>query len=1099
MSEESTESATDRPVPRRRGRKRRLAGGVFAVLSVLALLVGASVLALIGRPLSAPDWLRARIEARLNEAVPGLDFRFGDVRLLVQSDALARIVLTDVDIRTDSGAPVATLADLEAGLAPAPLLRGEVALRAARLSGAMLSLRRDEDGRLGLALGDVFASGTRMPDFPTIIAQVDAAVADPRLAGLQELRAEALTIRYEDARAGRGWTADGGRLSLTREDGRLRLAGDVSLLGRGDVAATLAINAESVIGETSGSFGLNLTGLDSQDIASQSPALAWLEALRAPISGALRGTATEDGQLGALNATLQIGEGVLQPNARTRPIPFQLGRTYFSYDPATTTLTFDEITVASALGTMVSDGRAVLHGVDGGWPDGMTGQFRVTRFEADPEGFLDRPLTLAGAELDWQLDFRPFRYRLGRLRSTDPALPLRLSGELAAESDGWRLAVDGQIEELSAETLLSHWPEAAAPPARRWVAENIHAGSVHDGIFALRMAPGEPVKSYIDARVEGVELTYAKHLPRLEDATGQLTIYDNRLAAIIESGHVTPPEGGQIDGTGTRFVIPDLRAKPASGEVTLAASGPLVAALSYLDSPKLEIMRKAGKPVQLGEGHAEVTGRIVVPLKRGAKRDEMEITAQGVLTGVSSDEVVPGKTLSSDRLLLDLDDSRLVISGPADMSGVPFEGSWTQPMAPDSGSRVAGEITLSEPVAKALGLKLAPGTITGSGKGQLTVEIDKGQVPRFSLASSLAGVGLSLPQIGWSLSQGGTGTFEVEGRLSSPVSVDRLALKAAGLDAAGSLALDGAGQFRSLTLPRLRVGGWLDASAVLSARGRGAAPAVRLTSGRLDMRRAPFGTGASGGGGAGGGGPITVDLDRLDITDTMYLTAFKGAFQSNGGLDGSFEARVGGTAPIKGRIIPQHGRSAMRLQSRDAGDVLAGAGIFRNVQDGTFDLTLTPVQGRAGEYDGALEIEGARLKNAPAITGLLDAVSVVGLIDELNGSGLFFSEVEARFRLTPQQVIVSRSSAVGPSMGISMDGYYNLGSRTMDMQGVLSPVYIINGIGRLFARKGEGLIGFNFNLAGPVDAPRTSVNPLSVFTPGMFRDIFRRPPPSVTQ
>ena len=90
-------------------------------------------------------------------------------------------------------------------------------------------------------------------------------------------------------------------------------------------------------------------------------------------------------------------------------------------------------------------------------------------------------------------------------------------------------------------------------------------------------------------------------------------------------------------------------------------------------------------------------------------------------------------------------------------------------------------------------------------------------------------------------------------------------------------------------------------------------------------------------------------------------------------------------------------------------------------------------------------------------------------------------------------------SASGPSIGISLDGIYELATATLDLQGVLSPVYIINGIGRLFARKGEGLIGFNFNLAGPVDAPRTSVNPLSVFTPGMFRDIFRRPPPSVTQ
>ena len=84
-------------------------------------------------------------------------------------------------------------------------------------------------------------------------------------------------------------------------------------------------------------------------------------------------------------------------------------------------------------------------------------------------------------------------------------------------------------------------------------------------------------------------------------------------------------------------------------------------------------------------------------------------------------------------------------------------------------------------------------------------------------------------------------------------------------------------------------------------------------------------------------------------------------------------------------------------------------------------------------------------------------------------------------------------------MGISMDGYYDLASGQMDFQGVLSPIYAVNAIGRLIARKGEGLIGFNFNLRGTTGAPRVAVNPLSVFTPGMFRDIFRRPPPKLSQ
>ena len=55
----------------------------------------------------------------------------------------------------------------------------------------------------------------------------------------------------------------------------------------------------------------------------------------------------------------------------------------------------------------------------------------------------------------------------------------------------------------------------------------------------------------------------------------------------------------------------------------------------------------------------------------------------------------------------------------------------------------------------------------------------------------------------------------------------------------------------------------------------------------------------------------------------------------------------------------------------------------------------------------------------------------------------------------------------------------------------------LNGIGAILTRPGEGLIGFNFRLQGPMGTARVSVNPLSVLTPGMFRELFRRPPPEV--
>ncbi|MFZ1339426.1 MAG: hypothetical protein WAS26_10295, partial [Paracoccaceae bacterium] len=92
---------------------------------------------------------------------------------------------------------------------------------------------------------------------------------------------------------------------------------------------------------------------------------------------------------------------------------------------------------------------------------------------------------------------------------------------------------------------------------------------------------------------------------------------------------------------------------------------------------------------------------------------------------------------------------------------------------------------------------------------------------------------------------------------------------------------------------------------------------------------------------------------------------------------------------------------------------------------------------------------------------------------------------------------IDRQRAVGVSLGISFEGAYSSASGRLDMQGVISPIYILNGIGQIFARKGEGLFGFNYRLTGPAENPSVSVNPLSILTPGMFREIFRRPAPVV--
>lgn len=1083
------------PTPRRRRRGR----WVLTVFLALLLAVAGIGWAMVGRTLSAPDWVRDTVETRLAEVLPGFRVLFGDVQLRLEPDGRTRVILLDVDVQTAAGGPVAILSDIEIGLAAHDLIRRQLVLRDLSVNGAFVTLKRDRDGQLGLALGDAFVVDGDAPDMPTLVAQVDRLLTDDRLAGLQSVEANALTLRFEDARARRGWTVDGGRLRLDRDRDMLRLSGDFALLGGGDTAATLQLDAASAIGDTEVAFGVSLTGMPSQDIATQGPALAWLGALRAPISGALRATMQEDGSLGVLNATLQIAEGVVQPGTDTPPIPFTSARSYFSFDPDRAQITFTELSFDSELGSGVAEGRAMLDDLRNGVPSAMTGQFRFTRLDAAPEDLLEAPLHLARAEMDFRLKLDPFEVELGRLWIDDPQVPLRLRGRLSATDLAWTYALDGEFGTVTPEALMRIWPRRLAERTRDWVTDNIGGGLLTKGQFAIRSHEAGGPQVYLNAAFAEAQVRYARTLPAVTGGAGTLTLNGNRFTVRARDGVITPPQGGPIGISGSTFVIPDTRQRPANGQLALSGRGRIEALLSFLDSPRVEIMQKAGRPVDILDGEVAFDGTLDLPLRKGLKLPDMVLNFRGRATDVRSDQVVPDRELTARALDVEITNTRLRVSGRAALSGVPFDGSWTLPIpepgTPAAGSVVEGVVTLSDAAARAFGVALPQGMLSGSGPGTLSLSLERGAPPRFELSSRLEGIGLTLAPIGWSLPRDGAGRLTVAGVLDRPARIESLQLEAPGLAARGALRLTADGSLDRIELDRVQLGGWLDAPVTLIGRGAGAPPAVRIAGGSVDLRNAPFGRGRGSGGGSGGPVPLSLALDSLQISNSIRLTGFRGELQSGSGLSGVFTASVNGSAPIRGEAVPQNAGTAFRIRSDNAGRVVREAGILKTVAGGDLVLALAPVAGQPGSYDGSLDVTDARLRDAPGIASLLDAISIVGLLDQLEGPGILFTEVEARFRLTPDRLYLTRSSATGPSMGISMDGIYDLTARRLDMQGVLSPIYFLNGIGSLFTRKGEGLIGFSFNLTGAASQPNVSVNPLSVLTPGMFREIFRRPAP----
>ena len=1067
-------------------------------LGFLCLMGGAFVLAAIwaqGRTFVAPGWIRDRFEARLDAQAPDRDVAFGDIVVVLDQGWRPRASIRDVVVRTPDGIDIISVSDVRAGIDLSGLLEGRIAFSSLDLSGVFMTLRRDETGAVALIPGlGAGGEGRRARSLADLIGQIDEVLLRPGLQHLTRASLRALTLRYEDQLSGRAWTIDGGRIQLSRAANDLELSVDLALLGGGAQAATLQANYRGEIGARASEFGVTIAGLDASEIATESAAFAWLEALRAPLSGALRGGINDDGTFAPLNATFHIDKGVIQPTPEAAPIPIDGARSYFTYFPAEGLLRFDDLSIETQWGQGRLEGEAAI-ALSGRQVDNLVGQFRLSTLQINPANLYPALVALPDAELDFKLELKPFALKLGRLEIIDQGRRLNASGTLGADRNGWSIAVDAAMDGLDPARLLEFWPEAVKVKSRAWIAANVAEADLRDINAAVRIGSGGPPEVYLGFDYENADVRFLKEMPLITGARGHASLFSDRFVVVIDDGGVEAVEGGVVTLDGTSFIIPDVKAKESTpGVVRLIASSSATAALSMLDQNPLRVMQKAALPVDLAQGAIAIAGTIALPLKKGVQTDQVEFNATGTLSDVRTEVLIRDRVLTAPRLEITASDKLVEIAGPGALDGVAFDAGWRLPLGqpPEAArSSVTGDLEISQKALDAFNIALPPGSVQGAAIGSFTVDLVKGQPPKLALRSDLRGARVSLAPVGWSKPADTGATLEVDATLGDIPSVSRLVLDAPGLSAQGSVGLTADKTLDFVRIDRLQVGNWLDAPVDLLGQGRGAPVAVALRGGTLDLRRAQFG-------GAGGSEavPISVALDRLQVTDAIAITALRGSFDTGGGFSGEFQGAVNGTAPVVGRVRPQGGRSAIDLTANDAGAVVEAAGIFRQARGGQMSLTLNPV-GEGGAFDGKLRITDTKIVDAPSTAALLNAISIVGLVNELNGDGIFFSEVEADFRLSPARITLREASAVGASMGLSMDGVFATDTGQIAMQGVISPVYLVNAIGSVFTRKGEGLFGFNYTLTGPASAPKVSVNPLSALAPSGLRDIFRGPRPDV--
>jgi uncharacterized protein YhdP len=1025
------------------------------------LILGAVALAwTAGRGQLDVAFLTPRIEMELTRAVRdagmAADVRVGGAAISWNRAAwgldidLDRVRLVGPDAR-----PLAQVGAIRVTLDLDALLSGQPRASNLALVGPVLHARRHADGHFTLdmeaSLGGGPRTGTdgaRPPASPSL-AEDNLTLVWETLADLGLALREAQLV-VEDRVTGRAWRLAVPDLQVIRDRKALRLEASV-VLGAGTAAPVLDVAVRYAPGDDTASAVVAARGLNpARDLADR---LGW--AVLAGWNQSLDATLTADLDLGAEPSAGMIRQATLSVSGGA--------------------------------------GRVSLPApVDHAWrPRGLEVEARLTR---------------AGSGA---LDLTVERMTLGL-----PGVSLAAAGRLTDAPDNPASgAVDIRLSSLSVETLVRHWPPALADGARDWIAKNIATGDLHEGRFMLHLGgPGLSDVSVIGlfggARVEGATVTYLEGLPAATEASGTVRVGLDAVTIAIDGGGV-----GDVRIREGTVALTALDTDSERGDMLFEIDTPLSDALALIDHQPLGYASRLGVDPGVARGDARVTLTLGLPLRDDVALDELEVGVTADATGVGLPDVTLGQDLSDGDLSLTLDGTGMDVAGTARLGDVPITLDWrenfTDGAAFDRRYHVRGRLDNAARARFRLsGPPFQPPWMDGPVDGDLTYTDIAGAPATLTARIDLAPATLAMDALGWTKPAGIPGRADVEARFTDEaMTVDFDVTTAADGGVQGGRArLTGAGDMLDVSMERVRLGE-TDVSARIVAPDRAGDPYdIALGGPSLDVRAVFKHDDESGNGPAPEtdeppGPPLALSLDvgQARVTESMTFRNLRGTLSSDAtGLwsRADLQTRAGDGPPARIAMTPDGAVRRFSVEAEDAGAFASALDVTGRINGGR--LSLTGTLDANDDAEGVLRIDDFNLYRTPVLARILAVASLTGILDELQGEGLSLSKLIAPFRYADGVLTLSEARANGASLGLTANGVINLRRSTLDLNGVVVPLYLINSLlggipllgDLLVGEKGGGVFAVNYSAEGALGDPSVSVNPLSVVTPGFLRGVF---------
>ena len=1074
-----------------------------SLLGLLAFVVAAVVLTigvLLTDTVTAPIWVQDAANERIRSAIGNSDVSTGKITLAFEPFKFSLVLhIHDISITDPEGAPLADLQDIRVNAGVMGLLEGNVEIEeiAANQIDIWLPPARAADlesGSESVAAEIPFVRNQSFGDPALVQDMLNQGIGRK----LKTISVARLDLRSPAAES-REWRVRNGLIAFDRNQSGISARADFEI-GRGDgEMLPFSVSASSVSGPSGVSIKLDSTEVDAIRIASRLFSLDSPIAAELPAVGALEVDFNPQGEMMRASASIRIDAASIKLLDERDPLEIRSASMRVEFDPESDRFDIASLEIDSNAALINAKGHAYLNG---GGPAGpvIEGSLNFEDAVADALGAFESPVRSLAGVLDFRLGISPLNLEVMRLSLKRAESTLTAKISLSSTENGWSVRSDFHADTLPKSDLIAMWPVLLVPNTREWMRRNFLEGEVHDVNGALRIDPGSRPSLLVTYKFADMRLHFLGELPPVEDGAGYGVITLGDAFVSLEKGVIAFPDSESVNLSGSSFTIPDSNDPRVPARIGLKVSGPIIPILSVLNRRPLQLLDKGGIRSDFATGVASGDAELRFPLLKDLALDDVEVAVSSTLENVVAADLFGGKAFRAERLEVSADSAELSVSGNGRLGNLPVSGAWTKRYAGDSGreSELKGSMELSNAFLEEFGIRLPGDSISGVGTASFEMKLDLESEPAFTVMSDLRGIGSDLPALNWSKPREAEGAFVLEGVLSEPMALNRIALSASGLSAAGTARMRKGGGLEQANFEYFRIDDWLDIS--LELRG---SESLAITGGFLDSSLvAPAVRGTEDGAAVvveADGTPVSVKLDRVKVSNSIELSDFNGELSFGGGVEGRYAASINGRADLIGTIAPYEGGYAINIQSENAGDALRATGIIQNLHGGSLRMRLLPL-GENGGYRGRVIIDESRIKDMPALGELLNYVSVVGILDQFAGEGIHFSEVTADFEIGEEGIEVTQGIAMGPSIGITMVGNYDLASESMDMEGMVTPFFALNQLvgaitplPELFGiKKGEGFGGIYFTLSGPAASPEVQIDPSSVLTPGVLNRIFRR-------